>query len=126
MKPKQSIIKSFRNALRGIYVATAAQRNMKLHSLAAMVVLIVACVVHVTLIEWSLLILCIGFVMSAEIMNTAIETTVDLASPEYHELARNAKDISAGAVLTTSITAAIVGILILLPKLWTLVNRLPG
>jgi diacylglycerol kinase len=64
--------------------------------------------------------LCIGLVFGAEMMNTAIENVVDLASPELHPLAGKAKDIAAGAVLICTIVSVVIGLLIFVPKGWSL------
>jgi diacylglycerol kinase len=74
--------------------------------------------VNVSRIEWVILILTIAAVWTAELTNTAIETVVDLASPEQKPLAKIAKDVAAGAVLVTAIAAILVGLLLLGPPLW--------
>lgn len=70
--------------------------------------------------DWAVLTLTIGAVLTGELINTVVEALVDLASPEYHELAKVAKDVAAGAVLVMALTAISVGLLILGPPLWTL------
>lgn len=69
-------------------------------------------------LEWALLAFAIGLVLMAELGNTALETVVDLVSPDHHRLARIAKDTSAGMVLTAAVTAAAVGLIILGPWYW--------
>jgi diacylglycerol kinase (ATP) len=73
-----------------------------------------------TPLEWAVLLLVIGLVISLEILNTAVEAVVDLCSPEQSELARIAKDAAAGAVLVAAITAVAVGAFIFVPALWNL------
>lgn len=90
---------------------------MRLHIIAALVVVALGFAFDVTKTEWGLLIGCMGLVITAEIMNTAIETVVNLVSPHYHQLAGKAKDLAAGAVLVAAITAAIIGTIIFLPYL---------
>jgi diacylglycerol kinase (ATP) len=68
--------------------------------------------------EWLALILTIALVLAAEGVNTAVEATVDLASPGYHPLARTAKDVAAGTVLLTAVAAVLVGAVIFVPRLW--------
>jgi diacylglycerol kinase len=75
----------------------------------------------ISIAEWMLCLLCFGLVITAEMLNTAIENLVDLASPQKHVLAGKAKDIAAGAVLVAAIVAAIVGLIIFLPKVWNLI-----
>ena len=67
--------------------------------------------------EWAILIGCCGSVLATEAMNTAVENVVDLVSPDIHPLAGKAKDAAAAAVLITAIAAAIIGLIIFLPKI---------
>ncbi|WP_276665077.1 diacylglycerol kinase family protein [Sharpea azabuensis] len=72
---------------------------------------------QLTKIEWLICMVLFGLVISLELVNTAIEAVVDLASPDYHELAKLAKDAAAGAVLVSAIVAAIIGLSIFIPHL---------
>lgn len=90
-----------------------AERHMRHHFTFALLVLLAALFLRVTPVEFVLLALSILFVLSAELLNTAVEAVVDLISPEYHPLAKVAKDTAAGAVLVASIGAAIVGYMVL-------------
>ncbi|TPE45539.1 diacylglycerol kinase [Pontibacter mangrovi] len=108
---------SFRFALRGISSAVRSEPHMRLHVLAAVAVAALGFAFDVTKTEWCLLVGSMGLVVTAEIMNTAIETVVNLVSPKYNPLAGKAKDLAAGAVLITAITAAIIGTVIFLPYL---------
>lgn len=110
-----SFWKSFSCAASGVAAAARGQRNLQIHLVLAAVVITVALLLEVSLENWLWLTLCIGNVLVVELLNTAIETVVDLASPEDHELARRAKDISAGAVLIAALTSAIIGGAILFP-----------
>jgi diacylglycerol kinase (ATP) len=74
--------------------------------------------------EWIACILCIGSVITAELINTAIESTIDLYTQEQHPLAKKAKDVAAGAVLACAITAAIIGLMIFFPKALDLILSL--
>jgi diacylglycerol kinase (ATP) len=74
--------------------------------------------------EWLILVLTIGLVLAAEGINTAIESTVDIATSTYHPLARVAKDVAAGTVLLCAIAAVVVGCLVFVPHLWPLVLRM--
>ncbi|MFB4164885.1 diacylglycerol kinase family protein [Alteribacillus sp. JSM 102045] len=104
--------RSFKYASRGIVHVLCREQNMQLHTAAAVLVAVIAFVLQIPLTHWMILILVIGGVFSLEIMNTAIERTVDLVTDEYHPLAKLAKDISAAAVFVFSIAAVIIGILI--------------
>lgn len=108
---------SFRYALRGVGQLVLTQTNARIHAFAAAGVIMAAWWLRVSTVEWGVLFLAIGLVLCAEGLNTAIEFVVDLASPQWHALARDAKDVAAGAVLLASLAAAACGIVILLPKL---------
>ena len=106
------LIKSFGYALQGIYVATVEQLNIKIHFLAVVVVTIAGLFFHITADEWCLVVICYGIVLTAELINSAIENLVDLVSPDHHHLAGKVKDIAAGAVLISAIATAIVSLFI--------------
>ena len=103
---------------RGIADLLLHHRNAKIHLLAAVVAIGSAATFKISRVEWCLVVLCIGVVLAAEAMNTALEYLTDLVSPEYHELARKTKDMAAGAVLLVAFAAAIVGALVFVPKFW--------
>lgn len=111
------LIRSFRNAVTGLRYAIGHQPNARIHLVITMSMLVLAAWLGLEATEWSVLLLAAGLVWAAELSNTALEAAVDLASPEQRELARIAKDVSAGAVLAAAIAAAAVGILILGPRL---------
>ncbi len=113
VKGQQGVARSFNHAYRGLVYAVRTQRNMRFHVVASVVVLVLSLLVEVSRIELALLVLVIAAVFVTEMLNTALEFTVDLITREYHPLAKLAKDISAGAVLVTSIAAVAVGYLIL-------------
>lgn len=106
-----------RYATRGVGRLLATQMNARIHAGATLLVAALGYWLKVSLNEWSLLILAIGLVFCAEGLNTAIELVVDLASPQWHELARDAKDVAAGAVLLASVAALAVGLAVFVPKL---------
>ena len=114
-------IDSFAYAIRGIRLAVGSEVNIKIHLTVALLVIICGFVFNISTIEWMIVFLCFGLVLGMEVMNTAIETVVDLASPKRHKLAGRAKDLAAGAVLITAIFAAICGLIIFIPKGWALV-----
>lgn len=101
---------SFRFAAQGIVWAFKSELNMKVHSGLAVLVLAAAAVFKLPAASWMLLLLAITLVLAAELLNTAVEATVDLVSPEIHPLAKIAKDTAAGAVLLTAVFAVIMGI----------------
>jgi diacylglycerol kinase (ATP) len=100
-------------AVEGVLWAAKTQRHMRYHFTAAIAVLLVALFYQVSIVELILLSLAATLVLFAELVNTALEVLVDLVSPEYHPLARRAKDVAAGAVLVTSCGAVLIGYLAL-------------
>ena len=112
MKPTR-FIDSVNCAIEGIIHAVRTQKHMRRHFLAALLVLLAALLLRVSPLEFTLLTVSICFVLFAELINTALETVVDLVSPEFHPLAKIAKDVAAGGVLVASFGAAVMGVLIL-------------
>ena len=108
---------SFAYAFSGIWQVVKHEANFKIHILAAVVVIILSIVLQISKIEWLVVILTIGVVMSAEIFNSAIEKLVDVAYPEQNKKAGLIKDMSAGAILILAIAAAVIGFIIFIPKI---------
>ena len=108
---------SFRYAIAGIRHMIRAENNAKIHLLATILVIIFASWLGVSRTEWAILILAMTIVWIGELFNTAIEAIVDMVSPEFHPLAKIAKDTAAGATLIAAIGAATVGFIIMLPPL---------
>lgn len=108
----KSFLKAFVYAWQGIFHAVRTQRNMRVHLTAVVYVTAFSFFYDLTRAEYALLALTFGAVISAELINTAIEAAVDLCSPERHSLAKTAKDAAAGAVLAAAIFAVVVGILL--------------
>lgn len=112
---KFSIIKrarSFKHAGRGLYIFIKTTHNAWIHILILLAVIVAGFYFKISSIEWMILILTGGFVLTAEAFNTALEIDMNLTSPEYHPYARDTKDVAAGAVLISVIMAIIIGILI--------------
>jgi diacylglycerol kinase (ATP) len=110
MKPTRWL-ESVNCAIEGILWTVRTQRHMRSHFLAAVAVLLLALALHLSVLEFVLLVFAVTLVLLAELFNTAIEVLVDLVSPDYHPLAGRAKDVAAGAVLVASIGAAVMGYL---------------
>ena len=132
-KDQQSVASSFEHAYQGIIYALRTQRNMRIHAVVAALVLVAGLLVGVSALELAALVLTIMIVFVTEILNTALEFVVDLVTKEYHPLAKLAKDVSAGAVLVSSVGAVLVGYLILADDLGPLsletlqsIRRWPG
>lgn len=113
MKPKYKFTDSFRFAIEGIKRAIKTERNLRIHLALAIIVIAVALTIGVPTSDLAILLLVISVVISAELMNTAIEAVIDLVSPEWHQLAKVAKDTAAGAVLVTAVFAVAIGLIIL-------------
>ena len=104
--------RSFKYAFKGILKAIREERNLKVQLFIALVVIYSGFYFQLSDTEWMLILLCMGMVIGLELMNSAIESLVDLISPEWNPLAGKAKDIAAGAVLFVSIISLVVGILV--------------
>lgn len=119
---KDDLLHSFAHAFDGILHALKAERNLVIHFAMAALTTTFAFLFGCTPLEWAILIILFGLVIAAELMNTAIETVINLVSPQYHPLAKLAKDMAAGAVLVMALTAAIVGLIIFAPRLWVILE----
>ena len=115
----RDLVSSLEFALTGILTAFKEECNMRKHAVTALVVILAGFVFQVSRIEWLFLLMSIFLVVAFEIINSAIENVVDLAS-HYHfsMLAKKAKDMAAGAVLVVSLLAAVIGALIFIPRIW--------
>ena len=120
-RKKQKGIKKFLNSftypIKGLKYAYRNEQNLVFDIGMALIVDIAGFLFKVSVTEWALLSLTIGMVISLELVNTAIEATVDLVTEEYHPLAKVAKDTSAAAVFICAIAAIVVGLIIFLPKI---------
>ncbi len=117
MKSKHSLIRSFKFAFDGIFSEFKKGRNFRIQIFLGATAVVLGVILKITPPEWFSLILVIASVLILELVNTAIESMVDMISPEIQEKARIAKDVSAGAVLVASIAAAIVGAFLFIPKI---------
>lgn len=102
--------RSFLFAIQGFRTAVATERNIKVMLGAAVFAVVMGIVLRIDLLSWAIVLVCCGVVISAELLNTAVETVVDLVSPEFHPLAGRAKDIAAAAVWVLSVLVGIAGI----------------
>ena len=113
----KKFLNSFKYAMTGILSAFKTERNMKIHVMIMFLVILFGFLFQLNRNEWLHCITWFTIVIGAEMINTAIETTIDLVMPHFHEKAKLAKDISAGVVLITAIGAIITGFIIFLPKI---------
>lgn len=121
-----NLIESFRYAIEGVLYGFRSERNLRIHGLIGLLVLIFAMSCGVTREELAILILVIGVVLAAELLNTAVERVVDLVTEEYHPLAALAKNLAAGAVLMVAVGAALIGGVIFGPYVWKLSREATG
>jgi len=110
-------------AAAGLRAAWRAQPNLRVHVAIAVVVLAAGVVLHLPLAAWGLLVFAIVLVLVTELLNTALETLVDLVSPGDHPLAKQAKDVAAAAVLVAAAGAVVIGLLV---AAWALARAAAG
>ena len=111
------LVDSFNFAIEGLISALKNEKHMKVHILAAIIIVILAIVINASKVEILIISLSVSFVIITELVNTAVEAIIDLVSPERHPLAKLAKDVAAGAVLVAAINALCVGYLLFYDKL---------
>jgi diacylglycerol kinase len=114
---RSKFVKSFVYAFSGIAETFRVGRNFKVQLCFAILAIVLGILFSIDPAEWAVIALCIGVVLGGECMNTAIEAVVDLVSPDYHELAKRAKDCAAGAVLIAAIASVAVAAFIFLPRI---------
>jgi undecaprenol kinase/diacylglycerol kinase (ATP) len=115
-------IQSFGFALQGIKSGFHKQLNIKLQLMSGVVAIVLSILLEIKAYEWCLIILCIGFVLALEMLNTALEKLADIVNPNYSDKIKTVKDIAAGAVLIASVTALVIGVIIFGSKIITLLN----
>jgi undecaprenol kinase len=115
---KGRFLHSFTFAISGIFHAIRNERNMKIHSVVAIIVIILSWIYDVSAIEWMFISFAICGVLALELVNTALERVVDLITKDFHPLAKQAKDVAAGAVLLYAILSVVIGCIIFLPKIF--------
>lgn len=121
---RRRLTSSFRYAFEGIKYVLKTQPNMKIHTVIGLLAVVAGFFFKISEAEWLAIVIVIGFVLILEVVNTAVETLVDLYTEEYHHLAKVSKDTAAGAVLLMAIVSVVVGLIIFLPKIWALIAPL--
>lgn len=120
----KNLQESFTHALRGLELAFAAERNLKIHLACAFVSVCLGVFLAFDAVSWTLLLLAVGLVIVSELMNTAVERVVDMVSGgQFHILAKEAKDIAAAGVVVASLAALAIGAVLFLPKLLFLITH---
>lgn len=120
VRSSQSLLSALSCARRGIGQILKQERNPRILAICGAIAIVLGIMLGLTPVEWVLIVFCIGLVWVTETLNSAIERTVDHTSTEPHPLARQAKDLAAGASLLAVLTAATVGVILFLPKLLAL------
>jgi len=115
-KNKTPLYKTFSFAISGIIHGFRKEKNFKIHASAAILAILLSFILRITTMEWLFVILSIFGVLTLEFVNSAIERVVDLTTSEFHPLAKQAKDLAAGAVFVYSIMTVIIACIIFIPK----------
>lgn len=121
IEPRQELrrrVLSFRYAFEGWWYVLRTQRNAWIHAVISLAVFAVGLWLRLELRDWAVVILAMMVVWVGEFFNTSVEALVDMTMPEYHPMAKIAKDVAAAAVLVGALGAALIGLLILGPPLW--------
>ena len=124
--PHVAFLRGFVYAGRGLWYVIRTQRNMRVHLALGAAALLLGAVLRISPVEFAVVVVAIMGVTVTEVVNTVVEAIVDLATQEYHALARTAKDAAAGAVLLAAILSVLVGLFVFVPHLWPLLLHLIG
>ena len=110
-------LRSFRYAFAGVRLLFDKEHNARIHATITVLVVVAGIMLRVSPMEWGVLVICIGLVLSAEAFNSAIERIADYLTTERDDRIRDIKDLAAGAVLLCAIAAAIVGLIVFVPHI---------
>ncbi len=116
------LIRSIGFALDGLLEAFRSERNMKIHFVAMLVVILLGTWFRIEAWEWVAILFCVALVISMEMINTTIESIMDHLHPDTHDRVRLIKNVSAGAVLCAAVISLVIGIIIFMPRIWTLIS----
>jgi undecaprenol kinase len=116
-KHKYRYTDTFKFAFQGIRIAFIQEKNIRFHLVFSLFVIIFSSLLSLNKTEWIFILFAIGGMISLEMINSAIERVVDLVTEQYHPLAKQAKDIAAGAVLIYAILSVLIGLIIFIPKI---------
>ncbi|MDI7248402.1 MAG: diacylglycerol kinase family protein [Bacillota bacterium] len=122
----RSLGESFRCAVQGVRAVLSAERNMRIHFVAAAAVLAAAGALGVSAVELACLVIAIALVLICELTNTALELVCDIACPTWEMRVKTVKDIAAGTVLVSAVWAAVVGAAVLGPRLLAVARAVIG
>lgn len=113
----KSRLKSFKYAINGFRILISDEHNSRIHLAAMIIAIILGIILDISEVEWLVIVIVIGLVFSVEIINSAIEHLADFVSPNYHEIIKKVKDLSAAAVLISALVSVIVAFIIFVPKI---------
>lgn len=117
-----SFVVALKNAINGIKYTFISGRNFKIQLIFAIIAIIAGIILKISFLEWAIILILVFFVLFAEMINTIIETIVNMITNDYNENAKIAKDVAAGAVTFCAICSIIVGLIIFVPKLLELIK----
>ena len=117
MNPSQNFLSALKNALEGLAMFFRKEKNGQIQISIAVVVVIASAYFNINSAEWIAILGCIALVLSLEMLNSAIEKLADMVEPNYHLTIKAIKDISAGAVLWSTILSVIIGAIVFIPKI---------
>lgn len=117
------MLRSFRHAFSGIAQALKSGRNIRIMAVCFVILIPVCILLGLSVVEWAVILLCCAGVVSLEMVNTAIESAVDMITGDFKPLAKKAKDVAAGAVLVFCVLSAAVGLIIFLPHIIRLFGK---
>ncbi|WP_349407870.1 diacylglycerol kinase family protein [Pseudalkalibacillus sp. SCS-8] len=115
------VLKSFKFAMEGVKEGWKKERNFRIHLVFTVLTVLLAAALDFSMVKWIILLLTIGIMLSLELMNSAVERTVDLVTTDRHPLAKQAKDLAAGSVFIFSLIAVIIGFLLFAEPLFEIV-----
>ncbi len=124
--PRATFLLGFVHAWNGLTYAVRTQRNARIHAVVGLLAVLLGIVLRISPVEFAMVFVAITGVFIAEMFNTVAEACVDLATQDYHPLARIAKDVAAGAVLLNAMLSVVIGVLVFGPHLWPLLLRALG
>lgn len=117
------LFKSYSYAVKGLFKTFREEQNLKIQTLASLLVLILGIYFHISRLEWAVLTLVVCLVLTAEITNSAVERITDVLKPRINTYVKEIKDIMAAAVLLSSIAAIIAGVIIFLPYILEIIKK---
>lgn len=116
-KHSKAIFRKFSYAFKGLFISLKEEKSLVIHFISSFFAIIIGAILQISLVQWAILVLTIGIVISSELMNTAIENVVDMVAFKFNFNAKKIKDIAAAATLILAIVAIIIGLLIFIPRI---------